>query len=459
MSVKLTARSAVTQANINKAKAIVLDQGATKAQLETAAKFLAKAQASLRMATGPLSREYPTVMNFRKSAEQRLASFVGGLEASTRTERFKGVTVPTTVDPALKDKANPMVSNGTRMAIQRRNGQGFIWTSPMPRPVMRAMTRSAGMVATDNRAGGKNLRAGGGKDIVGASQVTGTLDAILPKNDSRRARLEQAGIDLKATMDMMVIKVEGQKEPMVIIGGAGRADTMGGSRMMVPPWARQDREGVTVICSEVQFIPFKNQDGSPSGGGTIVMRKPVVYLYPQSVQSVKVELHVDGQLTTTYPRLGKDHAWTVKAGPTGELFDPQTEKRYPYLFWEAKRSSSFTIDTAQAFCVSHQGAERFLEDAADKFALNEKERTDFVTYWLPALENNKFSLVQFLSAAEYDRYATMTVTPKPDCVNRLFMIFQGVNSLVKTGSPALAQLDRKGFTVVEWGGSNLDEQR
>jgi hypothetical protein len=35
MSVKLTARSAVNQANINQAKNIVLDKGATKAQLET----------------------------------------------------------------------------------------------------------------------------------------------------------------------------------------------------------------------------------------------------------------------------------------------------------------------------------------------------------------------------------------------------------------------------------------
>lgn len=458
MSVKLTARSAVTQANINKAKAIVLDQGATKAQLETAAKFLGKAQASLRMATGPLSREYPTVMNFRKSAEQRLATFVGGLEAGTRTERFKGLTAPTTVDPALKDKKNPMVSNGTRMAMQRRSGQGFVWTAPMPRPVMRTMRAGSGVVATDNRAGGKNLRAAGGKDIVGASHVTNTLDAILPKNDSRRARLEQAGINLKATMDMMVIKVEGQKEPMVVIGGAGRASPPSGVRGMFPPGLRRDREGVTVICSEVQFVPFKNQDGSSLGGGFVTVRKPVIYLYPQTVQSVKVELSVDGQLTTSYPRLGKDHCWNIKAGPTGELFDPATEKRYPYLFWEALRSQAFTIDTAQAFCVASKDAERFLEDASNKFALTDKERTDFVTYWLPALEHNKFSLVQFLSATEYQRYASMTVTPTPDCVNRLFMIFQGVGSQVKTGNPTLPQLDRKGFVVVEWGGSNLDER-
>jgi hypothetical protein len=29
---------------------------------------------------------------------------------------------------------------------------------------------------------------------------------------------------------------------------------------------------------------------------------------------------------------------------------------------------------------------------------------------------------------------------------------------VKTGNPTLPQLDRRGFTVVEWGGTNLDER-
>lgn len=481
MAVKnLSSRNAVTPANIARAKEIVLDAGSSKKQLEGAVAFLGKAQAALRMATGPLSREYPTVMNFRKAGEERLSQLVDQLEASTRTPRFKGLTAPTTIESVftkatsrtdLKEKGAYFRSLDTGMAIVKDDGQTFVYTRPQTftrhdrNLMMRGMRAGAsrgGLEATTNAAGGKNLRAPGGKDIVGAKAIVSTLDEILPKRDARRAALEQRGYSLTEPMSMMLIKVEGQKEPMILIGAARPEDPSGG-RGIVPPFMRRPNDdyqkGVTVICTEVQFIPFKNSDGSTGSGGTIVMRKPVVYLYPQTVQTVTVGLEVDGQLTTTYPRIAKDHSWTVKAGPTGELFDPQTEKRYPYLFWEAQRNTAFTIDTTQAFCVSSKDAEKFLEDAAHKFALNEKERTDFVTYWLPALENNKYSLVQFLSAQEYDRYASMTISPKPDCVNRLFMIFQGVNAPVKTGSPALPQLDRRGFTVIEWGGTNLDEQR
>jgi len=466
----ITGRAAVTQKNIERAMDFVLDPGATKKQLEGAVAFLGKAQAMLRMATGPLSMQYPTVMNFRKAGEERLAGFVDQLESSTRTPRFVGLTAPTTIESELKgtsatdlrENRAAFNSNDTGMAILRRDRKNFVWTAYQPVPRMRRGMRAAaspGMVATNNSAGGLNLRAGGDKDIVGAKSVVSTLDAILPRGDARREKLAQGGFDLNTPMNMMVIKVEGQREPMVLIGGAGERPDPSGGRGIVPPWMQQprDQQGVTVICSEVQFIPFKDQNGNPTGGGSMTMRKPVVYLYPEKIESVKVELAVDGELTTTYPRISKDGTWTVKAGPTGEIFEPTTEKRYPYLFWEARRNTRFTIDTAQAFCVSSKDAEKFLEDAAQKYALNEKERTDFVTYWLPALENNKYSLVQFLSEAEYDRYASMTITPKPDCVNRLFMIFQGVNTPVKTGNPALAQLDRKGFTVIEWGGTNLDE--
>lgn len=475
----LSGRNRITKENIDLAKKIVNGAGSTPKQLEGAKAFLARAQSMLRMSRDPLSQLYPVVKDLYKKVDAKL---VNALEEGSRTARFRGLTAPTTIDPAftkapnatdLKEKGAYFRSNDTGIAILKREGQTLIYTRPQtftrfdPRGGLRrgpVMAARGGMIATTNAAGGRNLRAPGGKDIVGATSVHSTLDAILPKNDARRADLVKHGYNLTEPMDLMLIKVEGQKEPMVLVGAAKPKDPSGG-RGVVGPWMPQppDQEyqkGVTVICTEVQFIPFKNSDGSTGAGsgGIMTMRKPVVYLYPQTVQAVKVELAVDGQLTTTYPRIQKDNSWSVKAGPSGEIFDPATEKRFPYLFWEAKRNTPFTIDTAQAFCVANKDAEKFLEDAAQKFSFNEKERTDFVTYWLPALENNKFSLVQFLSATEYDRYATMTVSPKPDTVNRLFMIFQGVSSPVKTGNPTLPQLDRKGFTVIEWGGTNLDEQ-
>jgi hypothetical protein len=51
----------------------------------------------------------------------------------------------------------------------------------------------------------------------------------------------------------------------------------------------------------------------------------------------------------------------------------------------------------------------------------------------------------------------MTVEPKPDAEIRLFMLFYGAPEPVKTGNPTLTQSKRGRFTVVEWGGANMDE--
>jgi len=268
--------------------------------------------------------------------------------------------------------------------------------------------------------------------------MTTSLDNILPKNDPRRAKLANAGFDLNVAQNVLVLQGEAETHPTVVLQGAG-----------------DGKNGVTVLCTEVQFCPFK--EGDEGGGAPIFFRKPVVYLYPTTTMDVKVELHVDGEFVAQYPRL-TGNAWHVKASPNGEIFDPATERRFPYLFWEAQRKTPLTIDAAQAHCVKSADAARFLEDAAAKYALNDRERTDYVTYWLPALERNPYSLVQFLSETEYAKYAEMKITPAPETVNRLFMIFQRVNAPLKVGSPTLAQRDRRGFTVIEWGGANLDER-
>lgn len=40
---------------------------------------------------------------------------------------------------------------------------------------------------------------------------------------------------------------------------------------------------------------------------------------------------------------------------------------------------------------------------------------------------------------------------------RLFMIFARSETPVRVGAPPITQRERTGFTVVEWGGANLDE--
>jgi hypothetical protein len=360
-------------------------------------------------------------------------------------KRFVGVSLPT----AIAADINNHVPNNVQYSVVKEGGQAILRTAPAltAQPKTMAVTRS--ITVEPNAFGGKDLRFGD-DDVVGAQWLKNkTLDAVLPKGDARRKLLEDRGIDLTTPRDFLVVAAAGDKEPTLVFDLPMFPQT-NGLRMAVRPTPH-----IVSVCSD---ITCDSLSASGGGGGGITIKKPVVYLYPTSIMDVSVMVKVDGEFTTCYPKMSANDTWNVKAGPTGEIFDPRTEKRFPYLFWEADRRTPMTIDASKAHCVSKNDAEMFLENAAKAYCLNDKERTDFVTFWLPAMERNAFNMVQFLSDAEYNQYAEMTVTPKPDNVIRMFMVFQGMKSAVKTGTTAFASMSRgTGFTVVEWGGTNLDE--
>lgn len=49
----------------------------------------------------------------------------------------------------------------------------------------------------------------------------------------------------------------------------------------------------------------------------------------------------------------------------------------------------------------------------------------------------------------------LKITPKPDTVIRVMMQFKGVNNYKEIDEQKLYKVERKGFTVVEWGGTEL----
>jgi hypothetical protein len=171
-----------------------------------------------------------------------------------------------------------------------------------------------------------------------------------------------------------------------------------------------------------------------------------------------VQLEVDGDFVAQYPAMNRAGGWEVMAHPDGNLIDPKSDKRYAYLFWEATRSRPFEIDPARAYLVQRDQVESFLDRVAAAYALTDRERTDFASYWIAALGNNPFSIVQLVDPAEYGKYAQMRISPEPTTTIRLFMVFKEATGHEAVGNPSLPQLERRGFTVVVWGGANLDER-
>ena len=211
---------------------------------------------------------------------------------------------------------------------------------------------------------------------------------------------------------------------------------------------------MAIICKgcKVDTVDERgNFIGGPGG-----LEKPVVYFYPEQRTSIEVKVEVEGKFTAQYPKPceGKD-TWRFIAETDGKLYDPRSARNYSYLFWEADPTKPMAIELQKAHCIKGSEGQAFLENLAKAHAFNDAETTDFVSYWLGRVEAHPYCMIQVMEPSEYERYAKMTVTPTPDTVNRLFILVQGVAEIRPVGAPALPQLARKGFTVVEWGGAEV----
>ena len=180
-----------------------------------------------------------------------------------------------------------------------------------------------------------------------------------------------------------------------------------------------------------------------------LLGKPVIYLYPEEETEVSVKLNIDGDLTCTYPAY--NGGWKVTAAPDGTLTD-QNGQTYNYLYWEGETQTQW--DMTKGFCVKGEDTAAFLEQALEKLGLNRKEANEFIVYWLPLMEQNPYNIIAFQTDA-YTKTAQLQVDPAPDTLIRVFMTWQGTENYVNLEAQELTAPDRTGFTVVEWGASEV----
>ena len=181
----------------------------------------------------------------------------------------------------------------------------------------------------------------------------------------------------------------------------------------------------------------------------VCREKPVIYLYPEQETKVKVQLDYDGTLICTYPEY--DDGWRVVAQPDGTLCD-ESGKRYSYLFWEGNGDA--TYDFSKGFVVKGSETAEFLEEKLAEIGLKEKEKNEFIVYWLPRMQDNSYNLITFQAKA-YTDVAKLHITPEPDSILRVFMAYKELEEPIEIEEPAIVPFERKGFTVVEWGGAEV----
>ena len=181
----------------------------------------------------------------------------------------------------------------------------------------------------------------------------------------------------------------------------------------------------------------------------VAEEKPVIYLYPETETRVTVKLDLSGELPCTYPAY--DGGWVVTAAPDGTLTDEHGQT-YNYLYWEGEGTEAY--DFSKGFCVAGSDTAAFLEDALDRLGLTRREANEFLVYWLPRMQDNPYNLIAFQQEA-YTESAKLTVSPRPDSVLRVFMAWKPLARPVDVPAQILPGFERRGFTLVEWGGAEV----
>ena len=182
-------------------------------------------------------------------------------------------------------------------------------------------------------------------------------------------------------------------------------------------------------------------------------KKPVIYLYPEQETDVHVELELtESELNTTYPKY--DNGWDVTAYPDGMLLNKADGSHHKYLFWDAVNCRT-RFDFSKGFCVAGSDTESFLKEKLTYMGLNEQEMNEFIVYWLPLMEHNAYNLISFQGDA-YTNSAKLKITPTPDSECRVFMAYVPLENAVAIEPQQLETFERKGFSVVEWGGAEVN---
>lgn len=177
--------------------------------------------------------------------------------------------------------------------------------------------------------------------------------------------------------------------------------------------------------------------------------KPVIYLYPEQETKVSIRLDLNGKLTCTYP-VYKD-GWIVTALPDGTLTDTDGQV-YNYLYWEGETYTNY--DLSKGFCVKGEDTAEFLETALKKLGLNRREANEFIVYWLPLMQNNPYNIISFQTDT-YTDSTKLDIDPSPDTLIRVFMAWQSADFYIELEEQPLFAPERNGFTVVEWGGTEM----
>ncbi|KAL0567424.1 hypothetical protein V5O48_014572 [Marasmius crinis-equi] len=267
----------------------------------------------------------------------------------------------------------------------------------------------------------------------------------------------------------------------------------------------------------VSSISAQTTPSNPSTS-TTKFGKPVIYIFAREGLnvSVAVSLIPKWSFSALYPfariekpgdkKLHQRVEWNVETRHDGSLRVKESGLEVAYLFWEADVNraalsppstptveqhppvqaslvktgedcfdpSSCDVTPSNSVLLHLDSLPAYLETALAALGLHTEARTSFITYWLPSFLKHTHIAFRFVSQASYELAAPMDVSPPPDMVTRVFMLFKGVkideawDNAVRRAredvalwrdvvgvSEASSQTETPRLRILEWGGMEI----
>ncbi|MGV3630636.1 MAG: hypothetical protein ACO1O6_05505 [Bacteroidota bacterium] len=218
-------------------------------------------------------------------------------------------------------------------------------------------------------------------------------------------------------------------------------------------------------------LKFYLESGTVEDEPRFEVKKPVIYCYSEKNLSFELALKPKGSLNFVYPPMLPGNTWKL-AIRESQLYDLSTDVAYPYLFWEScqldvryktapaneyKGDAASRTDVYRGDIVARDNLLAYLDTSLMEIGFTEREKTDFITFWVPQMQKYAYCLVQFQFDEECEQFAIYEISPAPDKVNRVYLLYSGFETYpyIKTVPKPLRKMKRKGFYLVDWGGVEL----
>jgi hypothetical protein len=151
--------------------------------------------------------------------------------------------------------------------------------------------------------------------------------------------------------------------------------------------------------------------------------KPAIYVYTPTPQNQSVEIqpaNASSYFTKIIPNFDAKNTWNYTTNPNKWNIIWTDKNTYDYLYYSIK-VPNYEFNT-NGWQVKWSDIKTFFEDKLQKIGFNEKEKNDFIEYWLELYsDENAYYFVSFKYNEEVDKYVKLNFNETPSSQFRVLL--------------------------------------